>query len=248
MTLQRLLGFVRKACDDYRMIAPGDRVAVGVSGGKDSLALLAALTAMRRFYPDSYEVEAVTVSLGLPGFELAAVREFCAKLGVGYTVAETQIGQVVFEARREKNPCSLCANMRRGALHNTAKGLGCNKVALGHNRDDVIHTFLLSLFYEGRVHTFSPVTYLDRQDLTVIRPLVYLPEADAASYAKAAHLPVVKSPCPADGHTKRADMRELVAELRERFPDLDQKLFHAVKGLDPPVEGPSRVTWETGRH
>ena len=229
MTIQRLMGYVRKACDDYRMIAPGDRVAVGVSGGKDSLSLLAALAGMKRFYPVPYEVEAVTVSLGLTGFDLSGVAGLCEKLGVRYTVAETQIGRVVFEARREKNPCSLCANMRRGALHNAAKELGCNKVALGHNKDDVIHTFLLSLLYEGRIHTFSPVTYLDRQRLAVIRPLIYLPEADALSYARSAQLPVVKSPCPADGHTKRADMREFVAEQRKQFPDLDQKLFHAIR-------------------
>lgn len=159
-TRKEILGQVRRAVHDYSMIKEGDRIAVGVSGGKDSLALLVALKDMQRFYPEKYELEAITLTLGIGTPDFSPVEKLCRDLDINYTIEETLIGKIVFEARADQNPCSLCANMRRGALHNTAKKLNCNKVALGHNRDDVIETLLLSLFYEGRIHTFSPVTYL----------------------------------------------------------------------------------------
>ena len=215
------------------MVAPGDNIAAAVSGGKDSLAALTALAALRRFYPKKFTLAAITVDLGLPGFDVSAVAEFCAGLNVPYSVVKTDIGPVVFEERKEKNPCSLCAKMRKGALNNEALRMGCNRVAYGHNRDDFLNTFLLSLFYEGRLNTLEPVTWLDRSGLYAIRPLVYVTERETAGFAKHENLPVVKSPCPADGHTKRAETAALLAELRKRHDHLDAKLFTAVSGLFP---------------
>ncbi|MBO5851210.1 MAG: tRNA 2-thiocytidine(32) synthetase TtcA, partial [Clostridia bacterium] len=184
MTLQQLMSPVRRALDDYKMIQDGDKVAVGLSGGKDSLALLCALNGIRRFYPNKFELVAITVDMGLDydESEKKALKEFVEGLGVTYVIEKTQIAEVVFNERKEKNPCSLCANMRRGALNGKAKELGCNKVALGHHGDDLIETFFLSMFYEGRISTFHPVTELSRQDLTVIRPLIYARERDVYSF------------------------------------------------------------------
>ena len=172
MKLQRVLSEVRKAVDDYRMIAEGDKIAVGISGGKDSLTLLYALSSLRRFYPHPFELVAVTVDLGFANLDLSEIKKLCEKLEVPYTVVKTQIGQIVFEQRQENNPCALCAKMRKGALNEAMKQLGCNKIAYAHHMDDVVETMMLSLLYEGRFHTFSPVTYLDDTGLTVIRPLI----------------------------------------------------------------------------
>ena len=174
MKLQRLMGFARRAIDDYKMIDEGDKIAVGISGGKDSLALLYALSGLRRFYPNKFELEAITVSMGYKEADFSAVSKLCEELNVPYTVVETDIADILFEDRKESNPCSLCAKLRKGAFNNKAKEIGCNKKAYAHHYDDVIETLLMSLFYEGRIHCFSPVTYLDRTDITLIRPLIYV--------------------------------------------------------------------------
>lgn len=229
MKLQKLLSYIRRAVDDYNMIEEGDKIAVGVSGGKDSLALVMAMKALQRFYPKHFELIAVSVSLGYTGMDFTPVREFCERLGVEYHVVETDIGEIIFGERREKNPCSLCAKMRKGALHDKLEQLGCNKVALGHNRDDVIETLLMALLYEGRIYTFSPVTYLDRKKITSIRPMIYVPEKEIIGFAKAESLPVVKNKCPADGNTKREDMKKRISELKKDFDHLDEKLLGAVQ-------------------
>ena len=198
MKLQRVLSEVRKAVDDYHMIAEGDKIAVGISGGKDSLTLLYALSSLRRFYPHPFELVAVTVDLGFANLDLSEIKKLCEKLEVPYTVVKTQIGQIVFEQRQENNPCALCAKMRKGALNEAMKQLGCNKIAYAHHMDDVVETMMLSLLYEGRFHTFSPVTYLDDTGLTVIRPLIYMKEADVIGFVRKFEVPVVMSPCPAD--------------------------------------------------
>ena len=182
MKLQQLLSYTRRAVDDYQMIQAGDKIAVGISGGKDSLALLYALHGLKRFYPNPFEIEAITVDLGYEGFDLSGIQKLCDDLGVRYTIVKTDIGKIIFEDRKEKNPCALCAKMRKGAFNETAKSLGCNKLAYGHHRDDLVETMLLSLIYEGRFFSFSPVTYLDRMDITLIRPLIYVTEADVVGF------------------------------------------------------------------
>lgn len=233
MKLQRLLSLTRQAVNDYNMIEDGDRIAVGVSGGKDSLCLLTSLAQMRHFFPKSYEIEAVTVSLGFEGTDYSGVRNLCDRLGVRYTVVDTQIGEIVFKERKEDNPCSLCAKMRKGALNNAADELGCNKVALGHNKDDVIETFLMSLIFEGRIGCFSPVSFLDRKSLVSIRPLIYVSEYETKSFMKELEITPVKNPCPADGNTKRQEIKELIYSLNKTYPNLNQRLFGALsRGLD----------------
>ena len=229
MKHQRLLSYVRRAVEDYSMIEEGDKIAVGVSGGKDSLCLLIALRDLQRFYPKHFDIVAITVSLGLPGSDYRGINALCEKLGVPYSVVETDIGQIIFEERKEKNPCSLCSKMRKGALNEEADRLGCNKVALGHNKDDVIETFLMSLFFEGRVNCFAPVSYLDRKKLYSIRPLIYVPEYEAKSYINKSGITVVKNPCLADGNTKRQEIKELIQTLSKDYIHLEEKIFGAVK-------------------
>lgn len=227
-----MLGCLRRADQDFGLIDSGDRIAVGVSGGKDSLALLYALKLYRRFSKKEFEVIGVTVSLGMDPFDLSGVEKFCAELEMPYTVIQTQIGRIVFEERQEKNPCALCANMRRGALNNAAVDLGCNKTALGHHRGDVVGTFLLSLLYESRLNTFSPKTYLTRSGLTVIRPLVYAEEANLRHVAQGLRLPVVSSPCPACGETKRAQMDKLIKTLNEYAPGARDRIMQAITNTE----------------
>ncbi|WP_083225202.1 tRNA 2-thiocytidine biosynthesis TtcA family protein [Acetivibrio mesophilus] len=216
------------------MIQEGDRIAVGVSGGKDSLALLVALRQIKNFLPVKFELEAVTLTMGIGEFDLSPVKELCKKIDVNYTIEETLIGKIVFEERQEKNPCSLCANLRRGALHNTAKRLGCNKVALAHHMDDVIETFLLSTFYEGRIHTFSPVTYLDRKGLYLIRPLIYTEEKLVKEFIKGNNITTVHNPCPANGYTKRQYIKDLLWDLKKDNREIKSNIFGAIKrsGID----------------
>lgn len=235
MKMQRLLSYVRRAVDDYAMIDNGDRIAVGISGGKDSLTMLMALKTMQRFYPNRYELEAVSVSLGFEGMDFSPVKKFCDDLGVNYTVVETDIGEIIFEARKEKNPCALCAKMRKGALNDMVDRLGCNKVALGHNRDDVMETLLMSLFYEGRIHCFSPKTYLSRKNISSIRPLIYVPEKDVIGFARKNNLPVVKNKCEADGNTKREYIKNFIKEQSLNFPNFEENIFGAVRRSD--IEG-----------
>lgn len=229
MKLQRVLSKVRKAVDDYHMIAEGDKIAVGISGGKDSLTLLYALSSLRRFYPHPFDLVAVTVDLGFANLDLSEIKKLCEKLEVPYTVVKTQIGQIVFEQRQENNPCALCAKMRKGALNEAMKQLGCNKIAYAHHMDDVVETMMLSLLYEGRFHTFSPVTYLDDTGLTVIRPLIYMKEADVIGFVRKYKVPVVKSPCPADGHTKREYVKQLLKQLNTENPGVKQRMFTAIQ-------------------
>ena len=228
MDTRRLLSFVRRAVDDYEMIQDGDRICVGISGGKDSLALLAGLARLRYFYPKRFELLALTVDMGFDGVEYSGIEALCRELDVPYHVKKTEIAQIIFDIRKEKNPCSLCAKMRRGVLHSTAKELGCNKIAFGHHFDDVVETFMLNLFHEGRIGCFQPVTYLSRADITLIRPLVYMPEKDVRYFANREKLPVVKSPCPADGHTEREEMKKLLDTLERQHKGLRHRIFGAI--------------------
>lgn len=228
MKYQKLLSLTRKAVDEYHMIQPGDHIAVGISGGKDSLTLLYALSGLRRFYPAPFTLEAITIALGYENFNLGPIRALCGELDVPYTVVDTEIAKIVFEERKETNPCSLCAKMRKGAFNEKAKELGCNKIAYAHHKDDLVETLLMSLILEGRIHTFSPVTYLDRMDLTLIRPLMYVDEADVKGFQNKYALPVAKNPCPADGATQREYAKELVARLAHEHPGAKERMFTAI--------------------
>lgn len=228
MKLQQLLSYTRRAIDDYHMIEDGDKIAVGISGGKDSLALLYALQGLKRFYPAHFDLEAITIDLGFPDFCLDPIRAMCREMDIPYTVVKTDIYEVVFQVRKESNPCALCAKMRKGALNQAIKETGCNKVAYAHHKDDVVNTMLLSLIFEGRFHSFAPVTYLDRMDLTVIRPLLYVDEADIIGFRNKYSLPVCKSPCPADGHTKREYAEQLQRRLNQEHPGTRERMFRAV--------------------
>lgn len=234
MKLQRLLSLTRQALDTYNMIDPGDKIAVGLSGGKDSLALLYAMKHLQKFYPKSFDLCAVTVDLGFGNFDLQVAKIFCQELSVPYTVVPTEISQIVFESRQESNPCALCAKMRKGALNKAAKDLGCNKIAYAHHRDDVIDTMMLSLIYEGRFHTFSPKTYLDRMDLFVIRPFLYVSEADIIGFKNRYQLPVCKNPCPVDGKTKREFVKNLIKSINTEAPGVKDRFFHAVSAGNIP--------------
>jgi len=226
--IQKILSQTRRACEHYDLIDDGDLIAVGISGGKDSLALLLAMSEMRRFYPKKYDIIAITVDLGLPDMDFSPVAELCKKHGIKYHIEKTQIYEVVFEARKETNPCSLCSKMRRGVLHETAKRLGATKIALGHHNDDVVETFMLNLFYEGRLGCFSPKTYLSRTDITVIRPFVYLLEKEIRSFTKKVELPVVESTCPADKDSERKNMKDLLAVLDKENRGLRTRIFGAI--------------------
>ena len=232
--IKRVLSYVRRAVDDYDMIEEGDKIAVGVSAGKDSLTLLCAMSDLRRFYPKKFELCAITVDMGFEGMDLSPVKSFCEALGIEYHAVPTQISKIIFDVRKEKNPCSLCAKMRRGALYGYAKEIGCNKVALGHHFDDVVETFMLNLFYEGRLGCFQPVTYLSNTEITLIRPMIYMPEKDVRYFASKTELPVVKSPCPADGNTEREEMKKLLATLERDNKGLRYRIFGAIQrgGID----------------
>ena len=227
--IKRVLSFVRRALDDYGMIEDGDRIAVGVSAGKDSLTLLCALAELRRFYPKKFNLLAITVDMGFEGMDFSPIKRFCDELEVEYEIVPTQISKIIFDVRKEKNPCSLCAKMRRGALYNYAKERGCNKVALGHHFDDVVETFMLNLFYEGRLGCFQPVTYLSNTDITLIRPMIYMPEKDVRYFASKTELPIQKSPCPADGNTEREEMKKLLASLERENKGLRYRIFGAIQ-------------------
>ena len=233
-TLNSLTGMVRRCVDDYTMIAAGDRIAVGISGGKDSLVLLSALCHLRRYYPAPFELEAITIDAGFEGMDFSGVEALCGELGVPYTRVPTDIREIVFEARKETNPCSLCAKMRRGALNTTLKARGCSKLALGHHFDDAVETFMMSLLYEGRLNCFSPVSYMDRMEVTMIRPMLYVGERRSANMAAALSLPVVTSTCPMDRTSKRREVRELLDTLSRTYPDLRSRIFSAMQRLPLP--------------
>lgn len=227
--MKRLASHARRAINDFNMIADGDVIAVGVSGGKDSLTLLAILASLRRYLPQKFDVKALTLTMGYDNYDTSEIAAFCERIEVPYIVKETDIAKVVFDYRQEKNPCALCAKLRRGALNDLAKEEGCNKVALGHHFDDVLETFFLSLFYEARLSCFSAVTYLSRVDLTVIRPMLYIEEHMISSYAKRADLPVLHNPCPADKHTKREYMKQLIRGFEAENKDVRMRIFRAIK-------------------
>ena len=228
MQLQRLLSYTRKAVDEYSMIQEGDHIAVGISGGKDSLTLLYALHGLKRFYPRKFDLSAVTVDLGFADFNLEPIQNLCRELEVPYKIVKSDIYDILFNVRQESNPCSLCAKMRKGALNDAVKELGCNKVAYAHHKDDLLESMMMSFLFEGRIHTFAPVTYLDRSGITVIRPLLFLYEGDVKGFVKEYHLPVVKSPCPVDGSTKREDVKNLIGEINHQYPDAKARMIRAV--------------------
>lgn len=227
--MQHILGLVRRCVEDYHMIDPGETVAVGVSGGKDSLLTLAALAQLRRFYPVPFNVHAITLETGTPGMSFDAVADLCRDLEVLYTRISVPVYQIVFEERKEKNPCSLCAKLRRGSLNTALKDLGISKIALGHHFDDAVETMLMNLLFEGRIGCFQPVTYLDRSGTTQIRPLLYCHEDEVRRAAAKLKLPVVQNPCPANGSTRRQEVKELLLQLEERYPNLRQKIFGAMQ-------------------
>ena len=227
--MKHLLSHARRAVDDYGMIQGGDKIAVGISGGKDSLTLLSVLAALRRFYPAHFDLVAITVGVGFPGMDFSGVAALCRDLDVPYITVHTQIADIVFGTRKEKNPCSLCAKMRRGALHAAAVEAGCNKVALGHHYDDAVETFMMNLVFEGRIGCFSPVTYLSNRKITLIRPLLYAKEKDIVGFTKKVSLPVVKSTCPEDHATEREYMKNHLHEFEKIYPDLKERIFHAMR-------------------
>lgn len=222
---------MRSACQQYDMINDGDRIAVGVSGGKDSVCLLAAMANLRRFYPCKFELIAITVDPRFGGEEgdYSQIEELCKKLDVEYIIKRTQLAEVIFDIRKESNPCSLCARMRRGALHDAAKEAGCNKIALGHHLDDVAETFIMNLFNGGTLDCFMPVTYLSRKDIYMIRPLIFARESDCARVVRRENLPVVKSKCPADGHTERQEVKEFLSSLEKKYGDVRHKILGAMQ-------------------
>jgi len=224
-----VLGCIRRADQDFDLIADGDRIAVGVSGGKDSLLLLSALSLYRKFSHKNFKLEALTLKMGFEPFDTAPVAALCEGLEVPYVTRDTDIADILFVHRKETNPCALCAKMRRGALNNLARERGNNKLALGHHREDALETLMMSLLFEGRLHTFHPKTYLSRCDITVIRPMVYLPEAEVKRMAKVLELPVIHNPCPANGNTKRQEMKELLADLSKTYPQLKERMLHALQ-------------------
>lgn len=228
MKLQKLLSLVRQAVEKYHMIEEGDRIAVGVSGGKDSLTLLYALKELSCFYPKHFTVCAVSVDLGFSNTDFSGIRAFCQQLGVELSVLHTQIGRIVMEERKETNPCSLCAKMRKGALVQEVLRLNCNKIAYAHHKDDFVETMLLSLIFQGQFYAFPPVTRFEDTHLTVLRPMMLVEEAQVKGFCRRYGIPVMKSPCPVDGTTKRAYAKELLAQIQKEHPGAKERLFHAI--------------------
>ena len=226
MTIQQLLSLMRRAINDFNMIEEGDKIAVGVSGGKDSLVLLQLLKAFQRFSDKKFQLMGITIDMGFSQDAYKPIQEFCQKIGVEYHVVKTDIAEIIFDARKEKNPCSLCAKMRRGALNTEIVARGFNKLALGHQKDDVVETFMLSLFHEGRLSTFQPKSYMSRMDVTLIRPMIYIEERDIVPLART--LPVVHNPCPANKHTERESMKKVLKQLSEQYPGISNKFANAI--------------------
>ena len=227
MNLQQILSLTRKCIDKYNLIDNNDLIAVSCSGGKDSLALAVALNALKRFYPLDFDIKVVSVDPGFKNIKFDDLKRFFDKLGLEFYVITTDIAEIVFNIRKESNPCALCSKMRKGAINPFVKSLGCNKIALGHNKDDLIETMLMSLIYEGRINTFKPISYLDRTDVTVIRPLLFIDEIDIKGFANTYPLPVIKSPCPADGNTKREYAKNLMFQLDRENKGAKKSLFNA---------------------
>ena len=229
--MQKILGYMRKAITEYDLIHDGDRICVGVSGGKDSVVMLLGLSLLKRFIGIDYEIVGVTLDPGFNGNhgDYSAIEKMCEENGIEYHVIQTQIGEIVFDIRKEPNPCSLCARMRRGALHSATKDYGCNKIALGHNYDDAVETFMMNLFTEGRIGCFAPTNYLSRRDITLIRPLVFAPEKEITRAACKNDLPIVKSKCPADGHTNRQRTKDFIHDMEQNDHGFKDRIFGAMK-------------------
>ncbi|PWM47127.1 MAG: tRNA 2-thiocytidine(32) synthetase TtcA [Clostridiales bacterium] len=232
--MQKALSPIRRAVQDYNMINDGDKIAVGVSGGKDSVLLLVALKRLSMFYPKKFEVTGITLDTNTPGMDFTPIQRLCDKEQIPYIIKKTRIYDIVFNVRKEQNPCSLCANLRRGALNNAALELGISKLALGHHNDDVLETFMMNLIHEGRLGCFSPVTYLDRKEITLIRPLIYMTEGEVRSCVKRNDLPVISNPCPANGYTERQEMKELLYSLEKDYKGVKDRIFGAMQrsGID----------------
>ena len=228
MTLQKLYSYTRQAINDFQMIQNGDKIAIGVSGGKDSLALLYSLSGLQKFIPEKIDIVAITVDLGFGNFETEDIRKLCEKLGIEYHLVRTQIADILKAKIKEGSFCSLCAKMRKGALNNFAKELGCNKIAYAHHKDDFVETMILSLFYEGQFFSFPPVKYYEDVDLTVIRPLLYVPEKDIIGFQNKMTLQSIKNPCPFDKNTKREYVKNLLRQLKKDNPEIQQKMFNAI--------------------
>lgn len=226
--MQKLMGLVRRCVDDYDMIRQGDKIAVGVSGGKDSLVLLVLLAGLKQYFDKSYELEAITIDMGL-GMDYSGIQALCDRLEVPYTIVKTEIAPIIFDYRKEKNPCSMCSKMRRGALNQAILDKGFNKLALGHHYDDAVETFLMSLIFEGRISCFQPVTNLDRTGVIQIRPMLYLHEKTVDNFAKRMELPVLENRCPVDKHTKREEVKALIFSLSQTYPDLKERIFGAMQ-------------------
>lgn len=226
--MQKLMGLVRRCVEDYEMIEDGDKIAVGISGGKDSLVLLRLLAALRSYHNKKFTLQAITIDMGL-GMDYSGIEEMCRELDVPYTIVKTEIGPIIFDYRKEKNPCSMCSKMRRGALNQALLDLDCNKLALGHHFDDAVETFMMSLIYEGRISCFQPVTHLDRTGVIQIRPMLYIHEKTVASFAQRENLPVLQNRCPVDKHTKREEIKDLIFSLAKDYPDLKERIFGAMQ-------------------
>lgn len=237
--LNEFTGIIRKAVDDYGMINEGDRVAVGVSGGKDSMLLLLALKHLQSYYPKHFELEAITIELGFESMDFTPVREMCKELDIPYTCLKTDIKEIVFDVRKEDNPCSLCAKMRRGALNNVLRERNLNKLALGHHFDDAVETYMMSLLFEGRISCFQPVTFLDRSGVTQIRPLIYAGEQKITNLARELNVPIVENPCPEDKGSKRYEIKQLLKTMSVQYPDMKSKIFGAMQRL--PLKGWGKI-------
>jgi len=227
--MKQILSRLRRAVEDYHMIEAGDRIAVGVSGGKDSLAALLAMNSLKRFYPKPFYLEALTIDMGFDNMDFSPIADLCREHDIPYRIEKSEIKQIIFDYRKEENPCSLCANLRRGAMCTAAKQNNINKIVYGHHFDDVVNTFFLSLFFEGRINCFAPVTYLERMEVSVLRPLIYVEEKSIKRYTKAENLPVVTSTCPADKHTKRQYIADLLSDLDRENHGLKQRIFTALQ-------------------
>ena len=227
--MQRILSYMRKAIDEYNMIESGDKIAVGLSGGKDSITLLMGLKNLQRFYPNPFEIVAISINPGFDFFNSEFLKKICDDIGVQYIEEESHIKEIVFDIRNERNPCSLCANLRRGILNSTAIREGCNKIALGHNEDDVLETFFLNLLYGGNINTFAPKSYMDRSKITLIRPLIYAPEKSIKTFIKKNDIEVMPKCCPMDGVSKREDMKKLIWDFQKEIPNVKANIYGAIK-------------------
>ena len=228
MKLQQVLSLTRQAIDDYGMIEEGDKIAVGLSGGKDSITLLYALAHLKTFYPRHFDLMAITVDVGFQNIDFTKLQQLCDSLNVPYHIIHTQIAQIVFDARQDTNPCSLCSKMRKGAMNDKIIELGCNKVAYGHHKDDLLESMMMSFLFEGRFNTFLPVTHWDRTDLILIRPLIYMYEGNVKGFIKETDLPVVKNPCPVDGSTKREYVKKIINQLNHDHPGAKSRMYRAI--------------------